>query len=120
MRSLRTPVSKHNRRTRYCVYEFEDLLDSSAVDSASWNRIAELVLWNYKAFDGFVVLHGTDTMAYTSSALSFMLCNLGKPVVLTGSQAAMAELGTDATDNLLGALIIAGTARLFPVDQGVS
>ncbi|KAL9054053.1 MAG: hypothetical protein Q9162_004382 [Coniocarpon cinnabarinum] len=87
---------------------FEELLDSSAVDARSWNRIADLILWNYPSFDGFVILHGTDTMAYMASALSFMLADLGKPVVLTGSQAAMAELGTDATDNLLGALIIAG------------
>ena len=78
------------------------------MDAASWNHIAELIIWNYKAFDGFIVLHGTDTMAYTASALSFMLSDLGKPVVLTGSQAAMSELGTDATDNMLGALIIAG------------
>ena len=90
------------------MYEFEQLLDSSEVDSSSWNCIAELILWNYRAFDGFVVLHGTDTMAYTAAALSFILSDLGKPVVLTGSQAAMSELGTDATDNLLGAMIIAG------------
>ena len=110
-KSLRTPPSKHNRHTRYCVYEFESLLDSSAIDSHSWNQIAELILWNYRTFDGFVVLHGTDTMAYTSSALSFMFADLGKPIILTGSQLAMAELGTDATDNLLGAMIIAGRFR---------
>ena len=97
------------------MYEFPELLDSSAIDSSSWNTIASLILWNYRSFDGFVILHGTDTMAYTSSALSFMLRDLGKPVVLTGSQAAMAELGTDATDNLLGALIIAGKFRDSPL-----
>ena len=109
LQTLRTPPSKHRRHVRYCAYEFDCLLDSSAVDSKTWNRIAKLIVWNYQSFDGFVILHGTDTMAYTSSALSFMLRDLGKSVVITGSQAAMAELGTDATDNLLGALIIAGT-----------
>jgi len=63
---------------------------------------------NYRLFDAFVILHGTDSLAYTSSALSFMISNLGKPVVLTGSQSPMTELHSDATDNLLGSLIIAG------------
>jgi 60kDa lysophospholipase len=63
---------------------------------------------NYKQFDGFVVCHGTDTMAYTSSALSFMLENLNKTVVITGSQIPITELRNDAVDNLLGALLVAG------------
>ena len=63
---------------------------------------------NYYQFDAFIVLHGTDTIAYTASSLSFMLENLNKPVILTGSQIPILELKTDAVDNFLGALLIAG------------
>lgn len=90
------------------MLEFEDLLDSSSIDAAGWDHIARVIHRNYQLYDGFVVLHGTDSLAYTSSALSFMLQNLGKPVILTGSQAPMMELQNDAQDNLLGALVIAG------------
>ncbi|KAF1848077.1 asparaginase-domain-containing protein [Cucurbitaria berberidis CBS 394.84] len=108
VQSLRTPVSTYQRRVRYCVLEFEKLLDSSSIDSTGWDQIARTVQRNYRLFDGFVILHGTDSLAYTSSALSFMFHNLGKPVILTGSQAPMMELQTDAQDNLLNSLIIAG------------
>ncbi|KAL9006608.1 MAG: hypothetical protein Q9188_000645 [Gyalolechia gomerana] len=107
-RSLRTPISTYEKHIRYAVLEFDTLLDSSSIDAEGWTEIAETVYRNYKLFDGFVVLHGTDSLAYTCSALSFMLQNLGKPVILTGSQAPIAELQNDATDNLLGSLIIAG------------
>lgn len=90
------------------MLEFEQLLDSSNIDSDGWDQIARAIYRNYQLYDGFVVLHGTDSLAYTSSALSFMLQNLGKPVILTGSQAPMSELQNDAQDNLLGALVIAG------------
>nr|KMM67520.1 L-asparaginase 1 [Coccidioides posadasii RMSCC 3488] len=106
--TLRTPLSIYDARVRYAVYEFEELLDSSSIDAKGWAQIARTIYWNYTLFDGFVVLHGTDSLAYTSSALSFMFQNLGKPVILTGSQAPMLELQNDATDNLLGSLIIAG------------
>ena len=69
---------------RYAVLEFEELLDSSSIDSRGWTQIAQTIYRNYKLFDGFVVLHGTDSLAYTCSALSFMLQHLGKPVILTG------------------------------------
>lgn len=105
--SLRTPPSRYRRHIRYCVVEFAELLDSSSVERDGWVAIGRTVVSNYAAFDGFVVLHGTDSMAYTSSALSFMLEGLGKPVILTGSQAPMSELQNDATDNLLGSLILA-------------
>ncbi|KAF2871332.1 asparaginase-domain-containing protein [Massariosphaeria phaeospora] len=108
VQSLRTPVSSYDRRVRYCVLEFEKLLDSSSIDAAGWDQIANTIYQNYQLFDGFVVLHGTDSLAYTCSALSFMLHNLGKPVILTGSQAPMMQLQTDAEDNLLSSLIIAG------------
>ncbi|PGG98234.1 hypothetical protein AJ79_08943 [Helicocarpus griseus UAMH5409] len=106
--SLRTPTSSYGTRVRYTVFEFEELLDSSSIDAKGWTEIARTIHWNYTLFDAFVVLHGTDSLAYTCSALSFMMRNLGKPVVLTGSQAPMLELQNDATDNLLGSLVIAG------------
>jgi lysophospholipase len=108
VQSLRTPISTYERRVRYCVLEFEKLLDSSSINAQDWDQIARTVQRNYQLFDGFVILHGTDSLAYTSSALSFMFHNLGKPVILTGSQAPMMELQTDAQDNLLNSLIIAG------------
>lgn len=107
-RSLRTPQSTYQKHIRYASLEFETLLDSSSIDAEGWTEIASTIYRNYKLFDGFVVLHGTDSLAYTCSALSFMLSNLGKPVILTGSQAPISELQNDATDNLLGSLIIAG------------
>lgn len=106
--SLRSPLSPYGKKIRYAVLEFEVLLDSSSIDSSNWEMIASTIYANYDAFDGFVVLHGTDSLAYTSSALSFMLKDLGKPVILTGSQVPMSELQSDGVDNLLGSLIIAG------------
>lgn len=108
VQSLRTPLSSYSRRVRYSILEFEHLLDSSSVDASGWDQIARVIYRNYELYDGFVVLHGTDSLAYTSSALSFMLENLCKPVILTGSQAPMMMLQSDAEDNLLGSLVIAG------------
>lgn len=88
--------------------EMSPLLDSSNMTVHEWNRIAELIAAQYDGYDGFVVLHGTDTMAYTASALSFMLGGLDKPVVLTGSQIPMCEIRSDGRDNLITALLIAG------------
>ena len=107
--SLRTPPSTYSRHVRYTLYEFPTLLDSSSISSAGWTQIATTIQNNYALFDGFVVLHGTDSLAYTSSALSFMCSHLGKPIILTGSQASIFALQSDAVDNLLGSLIIAGT-----------
>lgn len=107
-RSLRTPVSTYDKHVRYACFEFPELLDSSSISADGWTHIAQTVYRNYRLFDAFVILHGTDSLAYTCSALSFMLQSLGKPVILTGSQAPMLELQNDATDNLLGSLIIAG------------
>jgi len=94
--------------------EYEPLLDSSNMTIENWIRIAADIGSRYEAYDGFVVLHGTDTMAYTASALSFMLQDLGKPVILTGSQIPLAQLKTDAVDNLLDALMLAG---LFEIPE---
>ncbi|KAK1760870.1 asparaginase-domain-containing protein [Echria macrotheca] len=110
--SLRTPPSVYSRHVRYGILEFEPLLDSSSISSMGWTEIALTIKENYKLFDGFVVLHGTDSLAYTASALSFMMSDLGKPVILTGSQASIFALQSDAVDNLLGSLIIAGTFRI--------
>lgn len=107
--SLRTPPSSYSRHIRYTLYEFPTLLDSSSISSVGWTQIADTIQQNYSLFDGFVVLHGTDSLAYTSSALSFMLAHLGKPIIFTGSQASIFALQSDAVDNLLGSLIIAGT-----------
>ncbi|KAH8888703.1 asparaginase [Thozetella sp. PMI_491] len=107
--SLRTPPSAYSRHIRYGILEFDPLLDSSSISSAGWTEIAMVVKDNYNLFDGFVILHGTDSLAYTASALSFMMSDLGKPVILTGSQASIFALQSDAVDNLLGSLIIAGT-----------
>ena len=105
--ALRTPRSSYGQHIRYCVHEFTPLLDSSAVSAPVWLQIATIIHANYALFSGFIVLHGTDTLAFSASALSFMLQDLGKPVILTGSQRPMGELQNDATDNLLGSLIIA-------------
>ncbi|KAL1876818.1 hypothetical protein VTK73DRAFT_9195 [Phialemonium thermophilum] len=109
LESLRTPPSAYSRHIRYGILEFTPLLDSSSISSVGWTEIAMTVKENYHLFDGFVVLHGTDSLAYTASALSFMMSDLGKPVILTGSQASIFALQSDAVDNLLGSLIIAGT-----------
>ena len=108
LKSLRTPISAYEKHVRYAVLEFETLLDSTSINADGWTEIAQTIERNYTLFEGFVVLHGTDSLAYTCSALSFMLQNLGKPVIFTGSQAPMLELQNDATDNLLGSLIVAG------------
>nr|MCR4804826.1 asparaginase domain-containing protein [Clostridia bacterium] len=81
--------------------ETDELLDSSNMTVRDWNEIAEKIAQRYEDYDGFVVLHGTDTMAYTASALSFMLEGLTKPVVLTGSQIPLCELRSDGRDNLI-------------------
>ncbi|XP_036006352.1 60 kDa lysophospholipase isoform X1 [Fundulus heteroclitus] len=100
--------SKLNKRIIYTILEYNPLLDSSNMTTDDWGRIGKDIEKNYESFDGFVILHGTDTVAYTASALSFMCDNLGKPIVLTGSQVPIYELRNDGRDNLLGALLIAG------------
>lgn len=106
--TLVLPLSKHKNRIVYTVLEYDPLLDSSNMTTEDWGKIGRDIERNYENFDGFVILHGTDTMAYTASALSFMCEHLGKPVVLTGSQVPIYEMRNDGRDNLLGALLIAG------------
>lgn len=91
------------------VYSFDPIIDSSNMTPLIWADLARLIEVKYDKFDGFVILHGSDTMAFTASALSFMLENLSKPVVLTGSQLPIGEIRTDAKENLITALEIAAT-----------
>ncbi|KAG8800014.1 hypothetical protein FRC17_006981, partial [Serendipita sp. 399] len=111
--SLVTPAASsapggNVKRIRYAVLEWSPLLDSSNMEISDWIRIAEEIELNYHLFDAFVILHGTDTMCYSSSALSFLLEDLGKTVILTGAQIPLSQLRNDAVENLLGALSIAG------------
>ncbi|XP_025019327.1 60 kDa lysophospholipase isoform X2 [Python bivittatus] len=106
--TLVLPSSNQNKRIIYTILELSPLLDSSNMTPAEWDKIAICLEANYEKYDGFVILHGTDTMAYTSSALSFMCENLGKTIILTGSQIPIYELRNDGRANLLGALLIAG------------
>ena len=92
---------------RYTLHVCENLIDSADATPALWNEIALLIATNYEKYDGFIVFHGTDTMAYSASALSFMLENLAKPVIFTGSQVPLSEVRNDARDNLVNALYIA-------------
>ena len=93
------------------TYTFQPPIDSSDMGLEHWARLVHIIDENYARYDGFVVLHGTDTMAYTASALSFMLENLGKPVILTGSQLPIDMLRTDGKENLISAIEIAATRR---------
>lgn len=86
---------------------FKKPIDSSNVQIEHWQKIANIIGEKYDAFDGFVVLHGSDTMSYSASALSFMLENLAKPVVFTGSQLPIGDLRTDAKENLITAIQLA-------------
>ncbi|MCU0409336.1 MAG: asparaginase, partial [Bacteroidales bacterium] len=86
---------------------FDPVKDSSNIDPSTWVKLAEIIEAGYNHFDGFVVLHGTDTMAYTASALSFIMENLAKPVILTGSQLPIGLLRTDGRENLITAIEIA-------------
>lgn len=88
-------------------YQFNPPIDSSDMTPELWAKLVKIIDYNYDKFDGFVILHGTDTMAYTASALSFMLENLGKPVILTGSQLPIGVLRTDGKENLLTAIELA-------------
>lgn len=89
------------------VISFESPVDSSNIDISHWQMIADIIFENYNDQDGFVVLHGTDTMAYTASALSFMIQGLRKPVILTGAQLPISEPRSDARENLITSLEIA-------------
>ena len=92
---------------RISSYQFNPPIDSSDMEPTLWAKLVKIIHYNYNNFDGFVILHGTDTMAYTASALSFMLENLSKPVILTGSQLPIGVLRTDGKENLITSIEIA-------------
>ena len=83
--TLITPETPYHKRIKYTVLEFDTLIDSSNNEISDWVKIAKTIEENYKKYDAFIILHGTDTLAYTASALSFMLENLNKTVIITGS-----------------------------------
>ncbi len=93
---------------RIDAISFDPPIDSSDIEPSTWTRLAEVIEENYKEFDGFVILHGTDTMAYSASALSFMLEDLNKPVIFTGAQLPIGALRTDGKENLITSIVLAG------------
>lgn len=98
----------------FTIHEYQPLIDSSNMTPNDWQRIGDDIFKHYDHYDGFVVLHGTDTMAYTSSALSFMFENLSKPVIVTGSQIPFSQLRSDGQVNLLNALYVAAN---YPINE---
>jgi len=98
----------------YVIHEYDPLLDSSEMTPEHWLKIAQDIADNYDKYNGFIVLHGTDTMAYTASALSFMFNGLQKPVIITGSQIPFCEIRNDAGENLITALMIAAN---YPIPE---
>ncbi len=95
----------------YDLHEYEPLLDSSNMRPADWVRIGRDIVEHYEEYDGFVVLHGTDTMAYTASALPFFIRGLAKPVIITGSQIPLSEVRNDARNSLVTSMLIASGRR---------
>lgn len=101
------PAFQHEVLPHYTIHQYDPLLDSPNMTPGDWSRIATDICDHYEEYDGFIVLHGTDTMAYTASALAFMLDGLSKPVICTGSQIPLCEIRNDAQDNLIAALLLA-------------
>lgn len=97
---------------RYTIGEFATPIDSSNMQFKHWNQIAHTIADHYEEYDGFIVLHGTDTLAYSASALSFMLENLNKPVIFTGSQLPLSEIRNDARSALITSLLLAGQCNI--------
>ncbi|WP_080917463.1 asparaginase [Shewanella japonica] len=108
------PEFYHEEMPDFVINEYSPLIDSSNMAPTDWQLIANDIKANYDKYDGFVILHGTDTMAYTASALSFMLQGLSKPVIVTGSQIPLAQLRSDGQTNLLNSLYIAAN---YPVAE---
>lgn len=101
------PEFYHDDMPEFEIFEYNPLIDSANVSPEIWHTLALDIKNRYHDFDGFLILHGTDTMSYTASALSFVFENLSKPVIITGSQIPLSQLRTDARINLLNALYIA-------------
>lgn len=103
----RMPELRERSMPAYTIHEYQPLLDSSNMTPRDWVKIAYDIAANYDRYDGFIVLHGTDTMAYTASALPFMLSGLRKPVIITGSQIPLVEIRNDARENVITSLMLA-------------
>ena len=101
------PELRRETMPAYTIHDYEPLLDSSNMTPRDWVKIANDIAANYDRYDGFIVLHGTDTMAYTASALPFMLSGLRKPVIITGSQIPLCEIRNDARENVITSLLLA-------------
>jgi L-asparaginase len=108
------PEFHRSEMPEFTIHEYTHLIDSSDMNPSDWQYIADDIASNYAQYDGFIILHGTDTMAYTASALSFMFENLSKPIIVTGSQIPLAELRSDGQVNLLNALYIAAN---YPIAE---
>jgi L-asparaginase len=100
------PELTHPSIPSFTIHDYDPLLDSSNMTPGEWVNIARDIAGHYREYDGFIVLHGTDTMAYTASALPFMLEGLQKPVIITGSQIPLCEVRNDARENLITSLLI--------------
>jgi L-asparaginase len=109
------PDFHRSEMPEFTINEYQPLIDSANMAPNDWQRIADDIKAHYDDYDGFVVLHGTDTMAYTSSALSFMFKNLSKPIIVTGSQIPLSQLRSDGQVNLLNALYIAANYPICEV-----
>jgi len=109
------PELQHPQMPHYQLIEYTNLIDSSNITLDDWNTIASDIAKHYNQFDGFIILHGTDTLAYTSSALSFMLENIAKPVIITGAQIPLSELRSDGKENIITSLYLAQSEELHEV-----
>ncbi|MBV1775774.1 asparaginase [Burkholderiaceae bacterium DAT-1] len=114
-RELEKIAASHPGFPAYTLKEYAPLIDSSNLQPSHWNQIVADIEANYPEYDGFVVIHGTDTLAYTASALSFMLDNLSKPVIVTGSMVPLCETPNDAEQNLVDAFMWACDDNLSEV-----
>lgn len=112
---LETSLRQAKDMPQIVLKTFDPLIDSSQATVSFWNKIASEIYNNYDDYDGFVVLHGTDTLAYTGSALSFMFQNLSKTIILTGAQSSIASTINDARENFINAIYIAGQYRINEV-----
>lgn len=109
------PELKSADMPSYEIVEYDPLIDSSNITIEDWNTMAQTMAESYADYDGFIILHGTDTLSYTASALSFMLENLDKPVIITGSQIPLSQSRNDAKDNIIAALLLAANYSITEV-----
>lgn len=107
-------ITQNHKETigNYTIKEYTPLLDSSNISPKDWNTIAQDVMDVYDNYDAFIIIHGTDTMAYTASALSFIFSNLNKPIIITGSMISLAEMRNDGNNNLINSLVVASNYNI--------